>query len=367
MNIKQVFMSTAALALCVFGAGQAQAGAAGAVYTMTNAADDNMVVAFSRDAHGLLTKTDAVSTGGKGSGGGVDPLGSQGSLVLASRSWGRHDGEWLLAVNAGSNDISVFHVGEDGIRLRDRTGSGGTMPVSVTVSGNIVYVLNEGAPANISGFWLGPLGHLHYLPNSTRMLGSGAYGQVAFDPDGKALIVTDKADNALLVFPTGLFGLPAMTPVVTASAGNVPFGVTFDGKGHVLVVEAGTNAVSSYRLLHNGTLQTISASVPNGQIASCWISIDQNGEVITTNPGTQSLSTFRVHPGTGNVMLLNGTAGAGTTPLDVDVSDNGRYVYAVDPGIGGVDMYKLENNGSLTSLGSVDGGLSAFAQGMAAR
>jgi 6-phosphogluconolactonase len=376
MKSKDFIIRGATMALMLFSAVGARAYAGGAAYTMTNAADDNQIVVFSRDNAGLLTQVGAVSTGGKGSGGGIDPLGSQGSLVLVDNDdghhgWRRHGhggkhhgGELLLAVNAGSNDVSVFRVGGHGIKLQDRTGAGGSFPVSLTVSGDRVYVLNNGAPANITGFKLDRHGRLHSLPNSTRLLGDGSYGQVAFDSRGKALIITDKANNRLLVYRVH-HGVPAADPVVTPSSGAVPFAVDFDRKGHLLVVEAGANAVSSYAIAHDGSLHVISASVPNGQAATCWIVVNKRGDIITTNPGTNSLSSFRVNAGTGQVTLLNGTAGAGDAPLDIDLTDNGRFAYAVDPANGGVDMFRVGHDGSLTGLGNVNGGLSIFAQGMA--
>ena len=136
MNSKRFIVSGATLAVLLFGAVVARADGGGAAYTMTNDPDDNQVVVFSRDDNGLLARIDAVSTGGKGSGGGVDPLASQGSLVLveaddSQHGWRQHsekyhDSALLLAVNAGSNDVSVFRAGRKGIRLQDRTGSGGS-------------------------------------------------------------------------------------------------------------------------------------------------------------------------------------------------------------------------------------------------
>ncbi len=377
MNSKGLFIQGATLAALLLTALGTRAYAEGAAYTMTNAADDNQIVVFSRDDNGLLTKLDTISSGGKGSGGGIDPLGSQGSLLLVDsdkdhHGWRRHggrhhDGELLLAVNAGSNDVSVFRVVRNGIKLRDRIGSGGSFPVSLAVSGDVVYVLNNGAPANITGFKLDGRGHLHAMPNSTRLLGDGSYGQVAFDPQGKKLIVTDKANNRLLVYRVRHHGLPSSAPVITPSSGAVPFGVDFDRRGHLLVVEAGANAVSSYDIAHDGSLQTISASVANGQIATCWVVVNQRGDIITTNPGTNSLSSFHVDARTGQVTLLNGAAAAGDAPLDIDMSEGGRFAYAIDPANGGVDMYKVEADGSLTALGNVNAGLSLFAQGMAVR
>jgi len=375
MNTKGLLVQGLTMVVLTFGAVGAQAHEQGAAFTMTNDADDNQIVVFSRGDDGLLTKVDTVSTGGKGSGGGVDPLGSQGSLVLADGDGhhrGHHGGdghgsELLLAVNAGSNDVSVFRIGGNGIKLADRIGSGGSFPVSVTVSDTMVYVLNNGAPANITGFRLDGRGHMHAVPHATRLLGDGAYGQVAFGPRGKTLVITDKANSRLLVYTMGHHGMPSDTPVITPSSGAVPFGVAFDRRGHLLVVEAGANAVSSYNIAHDGSLQVISASVPNGQAATCWIVVNRRGDIITTNPGTNSLSAFHVVAGTGQVTLLNGTAGSGNAPLDIDLTEGGHYAYAVDPGNGGVDMYRVEDDGSLTGLGTVDAGLMQFAQGMAVR
>src|SRR6266853_3558679 len=69
----------------------------GAVYAMTNAAAGNSILIFTRAANGALANAGSIATGGLGTGSG---LGSQGALALTS------DQRWLLAVNAGSNDIT---------------------------------------------------------------------------------------------------------------------------------------------------------------------------------------------------------------------------------------------------------------------
>jgi len=334
----------------------------GAVYVMTNAPEGNQVHVFSRDADGALTKTASVSTGGTGSGGGFDPLGSQNSLVLSPGK------RWLLAVNAGSDEISVFRVLADGLKLVDRVDSGGRFPVSVTVYHNLVYVLNAGASPNITGFKLNHRGRLTPLAGSTRSLeSSGAYAQVGFDPRGDDLVVTDKANSAILIYSVDQDGLPATGPVASVSNGAVPFGFIFDRRGRLLVVEVGPNAVSSYKILRDGLLEVISGSVPNGQIAACWIVGDQRGAIFTTNPGSHTLSAYRIAPGNGQLTLLDGAAGVGQSPLDVAVTVNGRFLYALDPGNGGVDLFRIEHDGRLTNLGVIDTGLAVFAQGIAAR
>ena len=74
--------------------------------------------------------------GGAGTGAG---LASQGAVQLSS------DGRYLLAVDAGSSDISVLQISWDGSLQLVPGGvvpSGGPTPVSIAVHGNLVYVAN---------------------------------------------------------------------------------------------------------------------------------------------------------------------------------------------------------------------------------
>src|SRR2546425_12670706 len=75
----------------------------GDVYTLTNGAGGNQVAVFDRGNDGTLTADGTVSTGGLGTGAG---LGSQGALAV--------EGRQLLAVNAGSNSVSLFSIDNDG-------------------------------------------------------------------------------------------------------------------------------------------------------------------------------------------------------------------------------------------------------------
>src|SRR4029077_626960 len=97
-------------------------------------------------------------------------LGSQGALVLSE------NGRWLFAVNAGSDDISVFSVDREELTLASRVSSGGTRPISMTVYRDLLYVLNAGGSGNITGFNIGRHGALTPISNSTRPLSGGAAG-----------------------------------------------------------------------------------------------------------------------------------------------------------------------------------------------
>ncbi len=62
-------------------------------------------------------------------------LGSQGSVLLSP------DNRLLFVANVGSNEIYVFTVNDDGLKLVDRVDSGDEMPVSVNHHGDVLHVL----------------------------------------------------------------------------------------------------------------------------------------------------------------------------------------------------------------------------------
>src|SRR6201997_1388304 len=160
-----------------------------AVYVQANDATANEVIAFSRTGDGALAPLGRYSTGGRGTG--KPHLASAGSVVLSEHGW------WLLVVNAGSDELSLFAVQPDGLQLADRFGSGGSKPTSVAISGALVYVLNNGTP-NISGFHLGD-GKLTALAGSARPLSSADAdpAQISFTPGGGALIATERGTNTI--------------------------------------------------------------------------------------------------------------------------------------------------------------------------
>ncbi|TME57780.1 MAG: lactonase family protein [Chloroflexi bacterium] len=147
----------AAAAALSFTAGAVASDVVGHVYVNDNTAGINTIAAFDRHVDGTLTPLagSPFAAGGAGTG---SIVGSQGALQVTS------DGRYLLAVDAGSNQISVLRVRPDG-SLREVEGSpvwsGGIEPISVAVSGGLVYVANEGSKTTGTGSKRGraPRGH----------------------------------------------------------------------------------------------------------------------------------------------------------------------------------------------------------------
>jgi 6-phosphogluconolactonase (cycloisomerase 2 family) len=333
----------------------------GAVYTLSNDPSGNAVVVFDRAADGKLTAAGSVPTGGLGSG---DGLGSQGALVLSD------DGRWLLGVNAGSDDVSVFAVTRRGLRLTDVESSGGERPISVTIHGTLVYVLNDGTDT-LSGLRLGRGGTLSPLPSSTIGLSGGdiAPAQVEFAPDGRKLVVTEKNTNLIDVFTVRSSGRLA-PPSVQVSEGETPFGFAFDPSGRLIVSEAfggaaGASAVSSYAIARDGSLTTLSASVPDGQSAACWVVVTPDGRfAYTTNTGSNTVSGY-VIDADGSLTLFGGPAfAAGTAPADAALA-GGAFLYALNGGSDDISAFSIGGDGSLAPIAGASG-LPAAGVGLAA-
>ncbi|MEX3948463.1 lactonase family protein [Paraburkholderia sp. EG287B] len=332
----------------------------GAVYVMSNQPSGNSVLVYARATNGTLTYAATYQTGGKGAGTGADPLGSQGALTL--------DSGFLLAVNAGSNDVSLFAIDGSKLTLLDRKPSGGQMPVSVTVKGAIAYVLNAGGTPNISGYFVDAFGkRLVALPGSQRSLAGGTSAQpaqVRFAPEGNELLVTEKGTQLIDTYSVGFTGY-ASTSTPHASNGVTPFGFSVTTRGYAIVSEAGSGSVSSYEVEDGKHLDSISAAIPLGQAAPCWLVTTGDGRfAYTANAGSGTISSLRI-AADGKISLLNPAAGTLSAPLDMALSSRSKFLY-VREGNGAVTGFRVMPDGTLEPVGSVTG-VPPGAQGIAAR
>jgi 6-phosphogluconolactonase len=338
---------------------------AGAVYVQTNDAENNEVVAYRRSGDGALHPLGRYATGGSGNG--MPHLPSQSSVVLSG------DGRWLLVANAGSDDVSLFAVEADGLRLADRAASGGSGPTSAAIHDSLVYVLNNGA-ASISGFRVAD-GKLVSLDGSSRPLSApdadGA--QVSFSRDGRTLVVTERGTNSISSYAVDEQGF-ADGPATIASAGATPYGFDFTARGAVIVTEAfggeiGKAAASSYSLTAPGRLAPVSGSVGDTRSEVCWAAATRDGRfVYVTNFGDGTISSYSV-AADGSLTLLEPVA-ASTRLGEPGIRDealtaDGAYLYAIDADAQRVHGWSVADDGRLEPVGSFDG-LPATVAGLAA-
>ncbi len=360
MRSTKILVLAAAACVGLLSASAARAGV-GAVYTMSNGIAANEVWAFDRGADGSLEPAGSYSTGGQGTGMG---LGNQGGVILTA------DERFLLVVNAGSSDVSVFKVTNGGLQLTDTESSGGVMPISVTAYKDLVYVLNAGS-SDIAGFQLSNKGKLSLLPGSIQPVSAPgvAPAQIEFDPSGSVLVVTEKDTNKILTYKVGHDGV-AWAPTVHDAAGVTPYGFAFGKRGQLVVSEAaggamGAATASSYELSKGGDLDTITPAASANGSAACWVVITGNGRfAYTSNTASNNLSIFEI--GFDGELTLLGAQPTGPGPLDSAVTNNSRFLYVFNNGDGTLSGFRVESDGSLTPIPLDVNGL-AGANGLAAR
>ena len=370
------FLMLAALGTATFGQGRRPDRNlhAGAVYVMTNQVE-NAVAVFRRSPTGMLTSAGEFPTGGagdpvpQGTDPATDPLASQGALILGNN-------QFLFAVNAGSNQISVQRIGRNELTMVDLVDSGGVRPISLALHEDLLYVLNEGGTPNITGFTVNDDGTLTPLPDSTQPLIGGTSAdpaEVSFNADGTLLVVTEKAGNRINTYMIDENGLPS-APIDNPSNGMTPFGFAFNDSGTLVVSEAfgGTpnqSAASSYSAPESGILSVVSGSIPNSQTASCWVVTTNNGKsALVSNTGSGTISSYGIGED-GTLTLANavaGDTGAGSAPIDMALNNNSRFLYVIVAGTQSVASFRVGRNGTLTLI-DTDAGLPLGAQGIAAK
>lgn len=336
----------------------------GHVYVDDNTAPANTIAVLDRHADGTLTPAPGspFPAGGAGTGTGI---GSQGALQLAGH------GRYLLAVDAGSDQISVLRIRHDGsLTPRDLVGSGGHEPVSIAVHDRLAYVANAGNGAgNYTGFVLSH-GHLHALPGSTAPLPDGSQpGDVLFNATGANLVGTRVGSSLIDSFRVRGDGrLEAASGSPFAAEGPGPFGSEFrpTAPAQLFVSNAhgGPNAgtVSAFTVARDGALSAIGGSpFADFQTAPCWVEISHDGRYLfTVNTASSSISRYAIGaPGT--LALLGSTAmnaGPGLGPQDARLSPGGGTLWVLDAGAKALSGFAVDG-GALTELPSSPSALPA--------
>ena len=283
----------------------------------------------------------------------------------------------LYGVDAGSDEISAFDIVGGSLRFAQRVSSNGNQPISIAMHDDLLYVLNDGANSNITGFKVARNGRLDPLEGSTRArsapAGSIDGAQISFSPDGNTLIVTEKAANVIVAYPmlqNGRTGVPRVIP----SSGTTPFGFAFTPNGTLIVSEAfggaaGASAVSSYAVNRASQVRLVSGSVPNGESAVCWIVTTRDGALaFASNTGSHTVNTYAVHRNGDLSIVANSvvSTGAGSGPVDMALSRQDKYLYVRNGGNRTISIFMPEPDGTLTPMGTVTG-LPAGANGIVAR
>jgi len=331
------------------------------VFVMTNSAIKNQVIAFARNPDGSFYERNRYDTGGRGIGGTTDPLQSQGALTLSQ------DHSLLFAANAGSGTLSEFRVNHSDLSLVDKVPTGGGEPLAVTQSGNSVYVLNSAGTASVVGFNLGLGGLLLPMQGGPNYLSANNTGgsSLSVSPNGKFLAVTERIPNNIDTFAINSNG--TLGPIViNSSAAPGVFAAFFAPNGTLIVSAVGVSltaidsTISSYAVLSNGTISAISVALPTDGAANCWDVVTPNGKfAFASNSVTSTIAGFAIS-NSGVLTQIADTPIIASNPpgsinLNIAVSGDGKYFFTQNTGTGTVSVFSINNDGTLTSQGEIDG------------
>ncbi len=384
----KVLRLTALLAVAaVLGAGTAHAApqphVVGHVYVNDNTSPVNTVAGYNRLSDGTLTPIagSPFVVGGSGTG---HADASQGSLELSQ------DNHYLLAVDAGSNQISVLRIQPDG-SLRAAAGSpfasNGVDPVSIAVAHNLVFVANAGpgvnpGDTNYTGFKLDGNGSLTPIAGTTYPLPSNAKpGDILFNRDGTRLVGTRVGtseidsfyvlpDGLLTVAPGSPFDAQAFSPAQGWGQLGSEFSPTnpdqlFVSDAHTAAGGPAPGLLSSFTVAENAVLTPLGAPVSNDGTASCWIEITHDGRYLfTVNTASATISSYAI-AASGALTFLQSTGpgqiGAGAE--DARLSPDGKTLWVVESGTDAVTGFTV-NGGTLTPLASANGPAGAAPSGI---
>ena len=330
----------------------------GYTYVNGNTAPANTIDGFARHADGSLTPLagSPFSAGGAGLGAG---LASQGAIQVTP------DGKYLLAVDAGSNQISVLRITGGGVPVlvSQPVSSGGITPVSVAVSpSGLVYVANQGkGGSGYSGFRLRPGGGLTPVAGSTVTVPDGSgLGDVFFNAFGNHLVGTRTGTSLIdsfVVQPGGRLLAAPGSPFTGQGLGQLGAEFSPTRTSQLFVSNAhngtGLGTVSAYRDAFSGHLTSIGSSpFADGQTAPCWVEISHDGkDLFTVNTGSGNISSYAIKRDGSLVLIGSFAIEGGGANIDARLSPDGKYLLVNGSGMHFVSVFAV-NGGNLTEVPS---------------
>lgn len=393
---------------------EAKMGIVESFYIATNKTENNTVVGFARMEDGSIKDLGEFKTGGKGTGNieifdwgydethplkdGIDPLISEYGVFKSDNN------QNIFVVNAGDGTISAFNVMDDRkLKLVDTKAAGDAHPLSITSQGNLVYVASAGTSptptppfnGNLMGYKVDASGMLTPIANSKRDL-KARPSCVAFTPDGKFIVVNELVTGLVKVYGVMADGSLSKEPLSMEACPHdakngrwlaIPVGFDIVKKGNknvVLVSEARfldnkgmlreeknkvpqsplyswqTGSTSSFVIDENGKISLMSGDVytgkemEGGQIANCWVEASQDGNTLwAANALSSSISSYTIGDN-GSLTLKNETAYKLDSEMefysDLNLSNDGEYIYQLIGNKGAGTMFKVLPNGDLKRM-----------------
>jgi hypothetical protein len=287
------------------------------IVTATNAAENQLLV---YSASGKLLQT--LSTEGKGG-----ASGNAGGIEAK-------DG-MVASVNFGSQSVSIFERGEDGLRL-SQVVSTITSPLSVAFGEDHLYILGT---TTIESHQI----YGHEVSNSadgvaTLLVADGSAAQVGVLPD--QLIISEKSNviETVELSERAVTGTPTLISNIPSNV-NAPFGlVTRGAKAYVTIAHA--NEISLVR--HDTVLTTTGSGT---QSAPCWVTL-AGPYLFSANSPSKSVSRYIVF---GNKIVQDAAVAASFNGNPTDIASGDGLIAVIDGNgtASHLSIFKVDSEGNL--------------------
>ena len=315
-------------------------------------ANGNSIFAFQRAADGHLTAVPGSPflTGGAGvqdSSLALGPYDSDQNVIVDQER------KLLFAVNAGSDTVAVFHITSNGSLTAVKGSpfpSGGTNPVSVGISGNLLFVVNKNGDfprlspvlPNYAVFRVDSDGSLSQIREATISVALGSSPSQALVASGRNLLFgADFFGGLLQAFKIREDGhLTQRSPVAlpdsefeNSPAPRLSLGLmTHPTLPYLYTGFVTINRLGVYRFDENGHLSFV-RSVPNSGVAICWVRTNRSGRrLYTSNTGAFDTSTMSVYdssdPARPHEIQTITLLGQGNV-RQFELSKDGRFLFAL--------------------------------------
>jgi 6-phosphogluconolactonase (cycloisomerase 2 family) len=278
------------------------------IYTETDNSNpgQNAVIAFRRDWDGQVTEIGSFLTGGTGF---ANPQGLLGPDDSDKEVIASPDGDFVFAVNQGSNSVAVFRVEQDGsLELVHHTAvsSGGTEPASLSIAGDRLYVVNRGDEAQ---------GETGTIPPTITVFHIGRNGVLKQDTAATTTLSQGLSPSQLLI----------------SAAGNLAFLDNFTPPPLNNVTEA--NEVVPFQIAANGKLRPVSSGGVGAPVnPPLLLGLAQNPTqniIYAGLTGAAKVGVFTFDR-VGDLTLVDTVAVSGQGPCWALVSPNGAFLYTTD-------------------------------------
>jgi 6-phosphogluconolactonase (cycloisomerase 2 family) len=327
----------------------------------------NTVSGFAVAGNGVLTRLpdSPFPTGGTGGGGG--PFAVNRATTCSAQNL-------IYVSNAGSNDVGGFSVNPStgslalvpGSPFPTGGSSGGAIALACTPNGQFLMAANNGS-SDITVFRIGSDGALAPIVGSPFAIDSAPTG-IKISPDGTFLAVALVGIDAMAMFSIAADGTLAAVPSSPFSGAGVGAlaGVDINCGGKVLFGGASndqTTIINVFDIDTNGALKPLPDSPfppPFPPFPALGVGINSNVVLLSpnerllfvSNQQSQSVTVFAV-AANGSLSPVAGSpfvAPGSIFPTGMATDQAGNFLYVADGR--SIYGYSVANNGVLTSVGS---------------